>query len=506
MDISKYLIEAKLSPSANKPLYIQIADTIENLIKNHTFPTGVKLPPERELAKIFGVSRTTAINAYHLLEERQLTTTKIGSGTYVANMSKDTAAEPNIPWSHLFVPSPRNHMSSIIRDIVSTPIDNEYISLAAGMPDPKLYPIDIFKELFKHILDNCAPNDLGYISTFGYEPLRQTLANMLTHNGIISSLENILILSGSQQGLYLLSRCILEQGDYVVMESPTYIGAIQVFQALGVRILTLPSSDTYSLNLLEDFLVRYRPKVFYTIPTYNNPTGHIISKNNRQELLQLASRHRLVIIEDDPYSQLYYDDTPPPALKALDSYDGVVYLGTFSKILMPGLRLGYICGPTPLINRISLEKQYDDLHSNNFTQIALNSFIKEDYLAAHLSMVRKEYKKRRDIITKALHSLMNNEIYYSIPSGGFYLWCKTTSNLTSSKLLHEALKNGLFFVPGEAFYPVNGGDKNFRLSFASHDSDTLIKGVERLKQVMVKLNRKSKHTISSFGTTGKPIV
>jgi len=490
MEISKHLNSAELDTLDKQPLYLQIALLIADKIQKQILPSGMKLPPERELADIFAVSRTTAINAYRKLEQQGLVWTKVGSGTYVAQ-ARDVETRSEVPWPQLFTAYPQNPLSLILRDLVSTPVPGT-ISLAAGMPDPDLYPMETFTELFNHNIGRVAPADFGHIPIEGYNPLRRAIAAMLSEKGIPASPENILTLSGSQQGLYLLSKVLLEPGDYVVMEASTFIGAIQVFQAAGARVLSLPCSEKLSLELLEDFLIRYRPKLLYIIPTYQNPTGRVMPKQERQDLIKLAKRHRLVIVEDDPYSDLCYGEQPPQALKTIDSYGGVVYLGTFSKILFPGLRTGYLAGPPVLINRLALEKQFIDLHSNNIAQWLVTMFLNEGKLAQHLTTVRREYKKRRDTMAKALQRLCANDIEFTVPEGGFYFWCKLKQAGTSQRLLQEAAKNRISFVPGEAFHTVPTLDKEFRICFTTHNEAVLLESVQRLAKTLAQITKKNK--------------
>ncbi len=490
MDISKYLNSAELDTLNKQPLYLQIASLIADKIQKKILPSGTKLPPERELADLFAVSRTTAINAYRKLEQQGLVFTKVGSGTYVAQ-ARDVESLSEVPWPQLFTAYPQNPSASILRDMLSAPAQGT-ISLAAGMPDPALYPMETFTELFNRNIGRAAPGDFGHIAIEGYNPLRRAIAAMLSEKGIPASTENILTLSGSQQGIYLLSKVLLEPGDYVVMEAPTFIGAIQVFQAAGAKILSLPCSGKLSLELLEDFIIRYRPKLLYMIPTYQNPTGRVMPVQERQDLIKLAKRHRLVIVEDDPYSDLYYDEQPPQALKALDSYGGVVYLGTFSKILFPGLRTGYLVGPPVLINRLALEKQFIDLHSNNIAQWLVTMFLNEGMLAGHLTTVRMEYKKRRDAMAKALQRLCANDLEFTVPEGGFYFWCKLKQAGTSQRLLQEAAKNRISFVPGEAFHTAPTLDKEFRLCFTTHNEAVLLEGVKRLAKTMTQITKINK--------------
>lgn len=505
MDISKYLMESKIDPSSVEPFYLQIAKIITRKIIDNTLPKGTKLPPERELGGLFGVSRTTAINAYRQLEQEGLVITKVGSGTYVAETSTSPSHIPQVPWSQLFVPYPQTPMSSILRDLVSTRFSTDIISLATGMPDPAFYPIDTFRELFRSHSSQTDTADFGYIATEGYLPLRHSIAKLLNDKGVQTTWDKTLILSGSQQGLYLVSKVMLERGDYVVVESPTYIGAIQIFQAIGAKVLILPVSDTLPLDVLEDYLIRYRPKMFYTIPTYQNPTGRVLTDQQRRDLLQLAMRRRLVIVEDDPYGELFYEEKPPLSLKAMDPFDGVIYIGTFSKIITPGLRIGYLTGHPALINRLALEKQYIDLHSNNFTQWLVHLFVENGYLEEHLSFVRKEYKKRRDSLVKAVRRYLGNYLAFQVPGGGFYLWCRLQTPLSAGKLLHEAIKCGVFYVPGEAFYTIPSENNEFRLCFATYPEPILTEGIKRLAKAF-ELVKKSKTTEPFVINPMKPIV
>lgn len=490
MDTSKCLLGHELDTSSNIPLYLQLAEIISDKVTSQVLPAGTKLPPERVLAQLFSVSRTTAINAYRHLEQQGMVNTRVGSGTYVAGQLSDTdSSTAHVPWAQLFTPYPQTPLSSILRELVSPPAPDT-ISLAAGMGDPDLYPVGTFMDLYSEHIQHAERADFGHIPTEGYDPLRHSVAAMLAAKGIPTKKDNVMILAGSQQGLYLLSKILLEPGDCVIIESPSFIGAIQVFQASGARVLSLPPDDRFPLAALEDYLIRYRPKMLYLMPTFHNPTGRTMSLKERQDLLQLAARHRLIIIEDDPYSDLYYDRVPPPALKALDSYGGVVYLSTFSKNLFSGLRTGYISASPILINRLALEKQYIDLHSNNISQWLVQLFLDTGNLDSHLSLIRREYKKRRDDTAKALQRFCGKHIDFAIPDGGFYFWCKIKQSGTSRRLLHEATKIGVSFVPGEAFYTTPTQDKDFRVCFTTHNQTVLHEGIRRLAKAIAQTTNK----------------
>ncbi|WP_018085189.1 PLP-dependent aminotransferase family protein [Desulfurispora thermophila] len=512
MDISNFLTGCHLERTAKQPLYLQLADLLAAKIADHTLPPGSKLPPERELAALLGVSRTTAQSAYRHLEEQGLVTSRVGSGTYVTGPTETTGPasgwSQSLPWAQLLASFPASPYAGIIRDLLNVNMAPGTISLAAGLPDPAFYPLERMQKLFGGITARKERAAFGHISTAGYEPLRQLLTGWLAGKGIDTTAESIIITAGSQQGLYLTAKALLEPGDYAVLESPTYIAAHQVFRACGARIINLPRTSSFPLAWLEDCLVRYRPKLLYTIPNFHNPTGRLMPEGQRRELLRLATRHRLIILEDDPYGDLYYDAPPPPPLKALDQAGGVVYLGTFSKILCPGLRLGYLVAHPALVNRMALEKQLVDLHSNNLAQWLLSRLLLEDFLPDHLAMLRREYKKRRDALVKALQRYAGNHLDFDLPAGGFYLWCRLRGTARIRNLLREAIGQRLFFVPGEAFYdqPPRESVQEMRLCFVTHPAEQLAEGARRLARALAGLHRtgQEQDTTAEWGT--RPMV
>jgi DNA-binding transcriptional MocR family regulator len=503
MDITKMLSGVRIDPKASAPMYLQIANSLAAKIKECTLPVGTKLLPERELACLLEVSRTTIINAYRLLEERGLVSTRIGSGTYVAELAAADQQTSDMPWEQLFSPQYKSPLSSLLRSLVAAPTADETISLAAGMPDPSLYDLTIIEKALCNGNQTLEPADFGYIPIEGYAPLRRSLAAWQTSQGIYAAPDNILIVSGSQQGLYLIVKAFVEPRDYVIVESPTYLGAIQVLEAAGARILCLPQSNSLDLEVLEDYLIRYRPKLLYTIPTFQNPTGRVIPLRQRQELIRLAARYRLAIVEDDPYSQLYYGQQPPPALKSLDTYGGVIYLGTFSKMLFPGLRTGWVTAAPQVINRLAQEKQYVDLHSNNLSQKILHVCLEQNYLPGHLSFVRREYKRRRDTLAGAIRQYCGTHLDFELPEGGFYLWCNVRPPVSPAELLRRCAAAGVTFVPGEAFYLNNAESRQIRLCFATHGEDRLNEGIRRMGKIFTS---GAANISTPAKTSGRPLI
>lgn len=503
MDITKILSGIRIEQSSSAPMYLQIANALAAKIQNSILSAGTKLPPERELVRLLEVSRTTIINAYRLLEERGLVTTRVGSGTYVAELSITEQTAATILWEQVFTPQYKSPLSSILRTLIAVPTADGTISLAAGMPDPALYPLTIIEGAFTSSKYNQEPSDFGHMTTEGYLPLRHSLAAWQCNLGIQAAPDQILIASGSQQGLYLIVKTFIEPRDYVIVESPTYLGALQAFESSGARLLTLPPSDGINFELLEDYLIRYRPKLMYTIPTFQNPTGRVMSLQDRQELIRLAARYRLVIIEDDPYSQLYYGKQPPPSLKSLDTYGGVIYMSTFSKILFPGLRIGWVVAASQVINRLAQEKQHMDLHSNSLSQIILHKCLVEGSLTEHMNIVRMEYKKRRDAMVSAIRRYCNSYMDFIIPEGGFYLWCTVNPPASGTELIRRAAAAGVSFVPGEAFYTNGSKSNEIRLCFVTHDEELLKEGIRRLGRIFTSGTANVSQTVNM---AGRPII
>ena len=506
MDITKTLSGIHLNAALSLPLYLQIVTALTVKIQDCTLPAGSKLPPERELSRLLGVSRTTVINAYSLLEERGLVSTRVGSGTFVSSEPAATGSpSPTMPWEQLFTPGYKAPLSSIMRSIIASPTADDTISMAAGMPDPAFYPVDMIHALLdsrRHSLDLA---DLGLIATEGYLPLRRSIAAWQSRLGKTASPEQILVVSGSQQGLFLIVKSFIEPRDYVILESPTYLGAIQVLEAAGARLLCLPSAGKLDPEIFEDYLIRYRPKFFYTMSDFQNPTGRVMSLSDRQELIRLAARHRLTIIEDDPYSLLYYGSPPPPSLKQLDTYGGVIHIGTFSKTLFPGLRTGWVHAAAPVINRLAQEKQYVDLHSHNLAQLILHTCLEEDALTPHLAKVRREYKKRRNAMAAAIRKYCSPTMDFDLAEGGLYLWGRLTPAILPTELLRQAATLGISFVPGDAFYAHGAVSHEIRLCFATHDEERLSEGIRRLGRALAATGAAAATSVSP-AAAGRPII
>lgn len=500
-----------LNRQSDLPLYLQIRKQIRDLILSGDLSVGSRLPPERELAASLDVNRTTVSSAYHELAADGLVEGQVGRGTIVCalpsagTLALDSSLPRPLHWSEYFVEGQAR--DPLIRELIALCAQQDVISLAGAVPAPDLYPVERFAQAMDTVLRQHGRTLLQYCPTEGYHEFRETLSQLAAERGIAASPENILVLAGSQQGLDLVARAMIEPGTSVVVESPSYLGALDVFRAAGARLLTVPMDDEgMRVDILERLLSRYRPQLVYTLPTFQNPSGRVMSAPRREALLFLAEQYQVPILEDDPYSELFYRDPPPPPLKSLDRQGHVIYLSTFSKILLPGIRIGWLVAPRPVVDRLSSIKQHADLNSNTPAQWALDEFIRQGWLAEHLSMLRQAYPSRLSAMVSALWDYVPRGMRWNESVGGLHLWCHLEGGLRTRDLLAEAARRRVAFVAGEAFYADGGGGNALRLNFSYPDEDGIREGIRRLGEAMCALieGQRERHPVQR--ETERPIV
>jgi len=479
----------ELDRKSSTPLYIQISAQLRDQIRSGELASGVQLPPERRLAAMLGVNRTTIVNAYRELAADGLITGHVGRGTAVAGASPaDGPYEGNrseMPWEQLFNSTTEVMNTPLLRDTRIVSARSDVISFATGIPTPELYPVDTIRDLLNGALHEAGQSLLQYCPTEGYPPLREELAARIGDEQHRVDPSEVLVVAGSQQGLFLLASTMIEPGDLVAIESPTYLGALQVFRALGARLLPIPvDADGMRVGILEDLIGRRRPKLIYTLPTFQNPTGSTMSLERRQRLLTLSARYQVPIIEDDPYGALRYEGRAVPSLHAMDRHGSVIYLSTVSKILFPGFRIGWIAAPRPVVERLALMKQIVDLDTNPLAQWAVWAFLERGLIGPHLEQLRQIYPQRRDRMIAALERHVGDAMSWSRPAGGFYIWCRLRDGLRSRDLLAEAAREGVAIAPGETFYPDGEGESTLRLNFTLPSEDEIDEGVARLSRAI----------------------
>jgi 2-aminoadipate transaminase len=397
-------------------------------------------------------------------------------------------------WTSRYAQRTKGIKSSAIRELLKITQSPDIISFAGGLPAPEVFPAARFQEACKTVLEHNASQALQYGASEGYEPLREMVARHIARYGIKAKAENVLITSGSQQALDLIGKLLINAGDRVLVEAPTYLGALQAFDVYGAEYVSVLSDDDgLRTDLLEEPL-RSGPKFMYVLPNFQNPGGTTLSEGRRHELVLLADRFGIPIIEDDPYGQLRYEDEHLTPLVVLDrqnlrrdagySIGNVIYLSTFSKTLAPGLRLGWIVAPAEVISKFVQLKQGADLHTSTFTQIVAYEVAKDGFLDEHVKLIRKVYRERRDVMLAALKEYFPPEVTWTRPKGGLFLWVSLPKGMDCQKLFKAALEQKVAFVPGDSFYARNGyaeeGCRHFRLNFSYGKPEQIREGIRRL--------------------------
>lgn len=483
-----------LDRSTDTPLFRQLEHELASAITAGELRAGTRLPSERDLAKMLGVSRTTAMNAYRELESRGLVRGRVGRGTYVNAVGSTEHAAP-FAWQGKIAFGAQRTLDPTLRGLVREQAADT-ISFAGGSPAIDLFPIEAFRALVNRVMAQNWETAIGLGPSEGQPALRTAIARRINVRP-----EQILVLTGSQQGLDFVSRCLLDPGDAVVMDRPGYLGAIQTFRAAGVHIV---GWDTVRADPeeLEDLIQRYRPKLLYTNPTFHNPTGRTLSLETRKEILALAARYRLPILEDEPYRELFFRAPPPPTLFDLDEHNLVIHLATFSKTLAAGLRLGWLAAPEAVIDQLTLVKQRSDLFGAGAFQLVVAEMLERGLYDAHLGTLRTAHAERHAAMSTALESLLpRGALTWSPVTGGIYLWAHARPSIDAQRLAQRALDAGLALVSGDVFFPDGAGWHDLRLCFARNPAPVIATGVERLAHLLA-----SAETISGNGASSHPLM
>jgi DNA-binding transcriptional MocR family regulator len=443
-----------------RPVYRHIAQAIERGITSGTLALDFRLPAERELAGALKVSRTTVVSAYRDLETRGLVRGYVGRGTFVS-AAPETSGAP-FAWRGKVAAAAARSSDSVIRDLLRHAADPAVLSVAAGTPALEVFPIDAYRRSMDEALKRDVRLAWGHSPTEGLPVLREALAHRFGGQP-----HNVLVIAGAQQGLDLLARCLVDPGDTVIVDRPGYLGALHTFNAAGARLIGWDTVQ-HDLGELEDLITRYRPKLIYTNPTFQNPTGWTMPLKLRRQLLSLASRLRVPIIEDDTYRELFLNTPPPPSLHSMDTQSVVIHLNTFSKALAPGLRLGWLNAAPPIIEQLALLKQRSDPHMPNLNQLIVADMIADGTFDRHLADLRTEHRRRRDAMIGALERHgASGKLQWAVPDGGLYLWCRLVGRVKAAHVQSHATSESIAFVRGEAFYVDQAGEREMRICFSS---------------------------------------
>ena len=474
------------------PIYRQIEKFLREGILSGRLAPDTRLPATRKLAQDLGVNRITVGNAYAELEADGLISSQVGSGTYVLppwQIQPAPEAESALPWP-LWQQDLQTRGDTSKRDqllkVLNKSQHPDPISFAGGVSDPQRFPVDEFRKVIQNVMRRDGITALEYGDVRGYAPLRNTIAHILASQGVQISPDNILITAGSQQALALVTQFLLKQRDVILVESPTYSDALGLFADLGLKVVGIPiDEDGMQVDKLERLLLQHHPKLIYTIPNFQNPSGTCLSGQRRRQLVSLADRHNIPILEDDYVGDLRYEGRAQPALKALDPGGRVIYISTFSKMLMPGLRVGFLTAEGPVYDSLVNFKSFNDLTTSNLIQRALESFVTVGRYQAHLRRSCQAFRKRRDAMMSAIHHYMPRDVRVYTPRGGLFAWLRLPDNLSCNKLFSFAVEEGVSFSPGTFFFPdSSSGEDWMRLNFSKQTPDNIQEGMMRLRKAI----------------------
>jgi 2-aminoadipate transaminase len=394
----------------------------------------------------------------------------------------------------------QNIGSSIIRELLKITQDPQIISFAGGLPAPEVFPVEAFNDATTRVLKNQGQQALQYSASEGYAPLRQWIVEYMASYGIEAKIENVLVTSGSQQALDLIGKVMINPGDLILTELPTYLGALQAWRAYQAEYTCVPvDEDGLRTDLLEEALCG-GPKFMYILPNFQNPAGVTMTLERRRFLIDMADTYGIPIIEDDPYGELRYEGEHERPLIVLDAQKqsrqadysnghgfvrgNVIYVSTFSKTLAPGLRLAWIVAPADVIKHCVSAKQGMDLHTSTFVQMTAYELIKDGFLRDHVRHIREVYGYRRNVMLDALERYFPEGTEWTRPKGGLFLWVTLPEGIDTLALMPKAIANNVAYVPGSAFYAANAPPNTFRLNFSNATPEQIDIGIKRLGEVL----------------------
>ncbi|WP_019423196.1 aminotransferase-like domain-containing protein [Paenibacillus sp. OSY-SE] len=479
-------IDWKPDPSSSIPLYQQIEGFMKEKITSGEWTVGMKLPSQRALAAAFQVNRSTLIMALEHLTSQGYIAGKSGGGTTIIHHQPERQWESPPPpnWNAYVEDGVHYPNLPTIQTINRMEFDPTMIRLGTGELSPELLPQEQVRLLFAELARQHVP--LGYEEALGTYALRSQVSAHLQRVGISAPPSTILIVSGSLQAFQLISAALLEKGSTMLLEKPSYLYSIHAFQSAGMKLIGLPMDESgLQVSHVERFKRQYDASLLYTIPTFHNPTGTVMSDKRRRDLLETSLRIGLPILEDGAYEELWFGhEAPPPPLRALDTQGQVLYVGTMSKIVSPGLRIGWVVGPQPVIERLADIKMQTDYGSSSLSQAAAAEWFGAGWHAEHCRTIRRQLKERRDCMLQLLDAHWSNLATWSTPQGGFYIWVTLHADISMAALFEHALKRGILINPGYIYD--RSAKKQLRLSFA-------YAGLDEMERAMIELSILIRH-------------
>lgn len=491
--------EIVVDKESGEPIYQQLIRHFQVQIANGRLQHGTRLPPSRDLAEQLGIGRISVVSAYNELQTKGLISAHPGRGTFV-NGGDLSHKLVDLQPSSFNTAVPHQNVREIMR-LAEKP---GVISFNNGMPPSDFLPVDALRWAIETVLQRDGVSSITYEEPEGYMPLRLSTRDYVAAQGIDCRAENILITGGAQQAIDLVIQSLLNPGDLLLTTTPTYIGALDIAHVRRVIPMGIPmDQDGIRLDILEDVLIEHRPKLLYLNPTYSNPTGTLMPIHRRRQLLRLAQEYNLMILEDAVYHELHFEEAAPPPLKALDEFGNVLHASGFSKILLPGTRIGYlIAEKNSARERIVQVKQAADICTPSFNQRVVQTYLKYGKLPGHLDRVRYILHQRRDAAIEAAERYLPSGCQWKIPKGGLYLWLELPANgPTATELYVTAIQHGVAYAIGTLFYPNSTDDtgaRSIRINFSTYSEDQIAEGFRRLGRAW--------EDFHSANSRGKPVL
>ncbi|MBV9085703.1 MAG: PLP-dependent aminotransferase family protein [Acidobacteriaceae bacterium] len=469
------LRQLPLDPAADRPVYRQLADALRAMIERETLRSGDKLPPTRQLAEQLGLNRTTVSAAYSLLEQSGLIHGHVGRGSFVARSASRTSSSQR-NWEAILPPV----------ETVSSPAPKIDISFASSRPAAHDFPVADFRRVTKQVVDSPETGEILQLgSSYGYAPLRRYLLDQAMASGVARHSDDIIITNGCQQALDLIARVFVARNTGVLVEDPGYHGVLRLFSRAGSETVSANVDDAgIDPDAIEQVLERSRPRLMVITPSFQNPTGVTLPLERRRRIVSLAERSGCVLVENDMYRELRYTGTDVPALKELDDTGNTILLRSYSKVCFPGLRVGWVIAPRPVIARLAEAKEICDLHSDQLSQAVLLGFAESGELARHIERTRRAGAERLNAVLNACARYLPKGTRFTRPQGGMNLWIDLPAPLTADTLLSRVQERGVNFLPGRYFSARHSHGRGLRISFGGLSPGQITRGFQILGEAI----------------------
>jgi len=488
------MILLKLDFDNSEPIYKQIYIQIIERIEKNILKPGDRLPSSRRLANQLGINRTTVYKAYQELWSKGYIESKQGSYSIIRKRVEVKKREEQnsvnaVNWEKKITPP----LKKLCYDVLlhrNKKRESDKINFVSLSPDPRLVPVERFRKCLNEVLLEGNASLLDYSDPFGYKPLRKFIMEQMQRHSIYVSEEEIVLVNGSQNGIELILKLLVKPVDKIITESPTYSSAIPLFKYYANKVIEIPIGENgINLNSLEKKIKKEKPALIYTIPNFHNPTGLTSTQTNREELLKMCEQNKIPLVEDGFSEEMKYYGKNILPIKSMDKQNIVIYIGTFSKVLFPGLRIGWIAADKKCTEHIASMKQSGELSGVALTQAALYRFCEKGYYELHIKKIHKVYKKRMYMAINAMKEhIPSKKFSYTKPYGGYTIWVETKDRkIDEEELVNKIADSGVAVSPGKIYYPQDPNKASFRISIAKVDENEIVEGIKRIAEVLSKI-------------------